>query len=87
MSDQIRYSNTRLGITPDPDGEWMLWRDVVSFTDAMKAGVAVRIAELEGERDRLQEALRNVLVETNFISLQAARSYIKEVLEEGLPLL
>ncbi len=36
------------------------------------------VADIEIER--LQKALRAVLVETNFISLQAARSYIREVL-------
>jgi len=39
------------------------------------------ILELEEKNARLTEALQNVLVETNFISLQAARSYIQEVLE------
>jgi hypothetical protein len=36
------------------------------------------------ERDRLRNVLENVLIETNFISLDAARSYIREVLEESI---
>lgn len=34
------------------------------------------------ERDTYREALKAVLVPTNFISLDAARCYIREVLEE-----
>ena len=40
------------------------------------------INDTQAEVERLREALSNVLVETNFISLQAARSYISEVLED-----
>ena len=57
------------------------------LVDAMKEGVSQRIADLEkpnDDADRLRKALQEILVETNFISLQAARSYIREVL--GLPL-
>lgn len=39
--------------------------------------------KLYAENERLREALAAVLVETNFISLQAARSYITEVLAEA----
>lgn len=48
---------------------------------AMKDGVAIRIADLEAEIERLRTALESVMVETNFISLQAARSYISEILD------
>lgn len=53
------------------------------LVDAMKEGVSQRIAELEkpDDSDRLREALQAILVETNFISLQAARSYIRDVLD------
>lgn len=42
------------------------------------------VARLKLERDHALLALRNVLVETNFISLAAARSYIREVLDERI---
>lgn len=59
------------------------------LVDAMKEGVSERIAELEKPDDsgRLRHAMEQILVETNFISLQAARSYIREVLDlPNLPL-
>ena len=44
--------------------------------------VVAKLNEQHAEIERLRKALAEVLVETNFISLQAARSYIAEVLEE-----
>ena len=42
-----------------------------------------RLNEQHAAIERLRMALSEVLVETNFISLQAARSYIREVLEDN----
>lgn len=42
-----------------------------------------RLSTAEKQRDELREVLSNVLKPTNFISLEAARDYIAEVLEVG----
>lgn len=43
-----------------------------------------RFYEVRGDRDKFRRALEQVLVPTNFISLEAARDYISEVLGVGI---
>jgi len=89
MVEMTRFSLSRGGLEPDPDGAFIRWRDVVAMTEAMKTGVGRRIANLEAINAELLRDLRGAkaivaaaaALEASRKALEAARA--KEVWKEA----